>query len=140
MRRLSPAPLVAALALYPLSAPPAAAQDRHPIAAQVQAAVKDPAKPFALTINLKVKDGAADKFEAAFAKARTETKKEKGCLAYDLNREAKTPGRYLVYERWADLPALEAHLASAHFKALLGELGDVLDGDPEVKVLVPAGE
>src|SRR5262245_53275119 len=81
-----------------------AAQDRHPVAAQVAAAVKDPAKPFILAVSLKVKDGAADKFEAAFAKARTETRKEKGCISYDLSRDTKEAGRYLVYERWKDLP------------------------------------
>lgn len=134
MRRLLLALLVAAFAL-----PPAVAQERHPIAAQVAAAVKDPAKPFTLVIALKVKDGSADKFEAAFGKAQKETRKEKGCLTYDLNRDARG-GQYLIYERWKDLAALEAHLASDHIKALLGELGTVLDGQPETKVLVPVGE
>ena len=58
-------------------AAPAAGQDRHPIATRVQADLKDPAKPFALVIAIKVKADAADKFEAAFARARTETRKEK---------------------------------------------------------------
>ena len=126
--------------IFMVVAPRAIAQDRHPIAAQVAATVKDPAKPFALAISLKVKDGSADKFEAAFAKALKETRKEKGCVSYDLNRDPKEAGRYLIYERWKDLPALEAHLASAHIKTLLESLGDVLDGAPEAKVLVPAAE
>ena len=136
MRRLLRTLLVAAL-VVPL---PAAAQERHPVAAQVQAAVKDPSKPFTLAISLKVKDGSAERFEAAFAKAVKETRKEKGFVAYDLNRDTKEAGRYLVYERWKDLASLEAHLASDHIKALFGEVGAVLDGAPEVKVLVPAGE
>ena len=119
---------------------PAAAQDRHPIATRVQADLKDPAKPFALVIAIKVKADAADKFEAAFARARTETHKEKGCLAYDLNRDAKEAGRYLVYERWKTLADLEAHLASEHIKALFAEVGALFDGDPELKVMVPAAE
>ena len=131
--------LVAALVLPFLTAP-AAAQDRNPIAAQVAETVKDPNKPFTLVIALKVKDGAGDKFEAAFAKAQKETRKEKGCLTYDLNRDAKEAGRYLIYERWKDLAALEAHLASEYIKTLLAGLGDVVDGAPEVKILVPAAE
>ena len=119
---------------------PAAAQDRHPIAARVQADLKDPARPFTLVIALKVKADGANKFEAAFAKARTETRKEKGCLAYDLNRDAREAGRYLVYERWKTLADLEAHLASAHIKALFAEVGDLFDGEPELKVMLPAAE
>ena len=71
--------------------------------------------------------------------AQKETRKEKGCLTYDLNRDAKG-GQYTVYERWKDLAGLEAHLASDHIKALFGELGAVLDGQPETKILVPVGE
>ena len=134
MRRLV---TLAAVLAAPLLA---TAQERHPIAAQVAAAVKDPARPFTLVISAKVKDGTADKFEAAFAKAQKETRKEKGCLTYDLNRDPRAAGRYLVYERWKDLAALEAHLTSDHIKALFGEIGPVFDGEPEVKILVPAGE
>lgn len=134
-------PLLVALAITLLAAAPkVVAQDRHPIAAQVAAAVKDPTKPFTLAISLKVKDGTAEKFEAAFARAIEATRKEKGALAYDLNRDPKAAGRYLVYERWKTLADLEAHLASEHLKALGGVLGEVLDGSPEVRVLVPAGE
>ena len=130
----------AMMILFLVIAPCAIAQERHPIAAQVAAAVKDTAKPFALAISLKVKDGEADKFEAAFAKALKETRKEKGCVSYDLNRDPKEAGRYLIYERWKDLSALEAHLASAHIKTLLETLGGVVDGAPEARVLVPAAE
>ena len=140
MRPPLPTLLVAALILPLAAARPAAAQERHPIAAQVAAAVKDTGKPFALAIRFKVKEGSAERFEGAFAKAIKETRKEKGCVAYDLNRDTKEVGRYLVYERWKDLAALEAHLASDHTKALLADLGLVLDGEPEVKVMVPAGE
>jgi quinol monooxygenase YgiN len=136
MRCYFPMTLAAALALTG----PLAGQDRHPIVAKVQAEVKDATKPFTLAIVLKVKSRAADRFEAAFAKAQKETRKEKGCLAYDLNREAKEAGRYFIYERWKSLADLEAHLASAHIKTLFGEVGELLDGDPDVKVMVPAGE
>jgi quinol monooxygenase YgiN len=138
--RLPTAFLAAATIAYLSVAPAVNAQEKHPIAAQVAAAVKDTAKPFALAISLKLKDGSSDKFEAAFAKAIKETRKEKGCIAYDLNRDSKETGRYVVYERWSNLAALEAHLASDHIKALLEVLGGVVDGAPEVRVLVVVAE
>jgi quinol monooxygenase YgiN len=140
MRPRHAALLLAALAALPLAAARAPGQEKaNPIAAQVKASLKDPARPFTMIVRLQAKEGAADKFEAAFARAIAPTRKEKGCLAYDLNRDAKSPTQYLLYERWENLASLEAHLKSAHITTLLMELGDLLAGAPEVTVLLPAG-
>jgi quinol monooxygenase YgiN len=120
---------------------PASAQEKeHPIVTAVKANVKDATKPFTMLVHIKIKDGAAAKFEAAFARAITETRKEKGALAYDLNRSAKHPNEYVVYERWRNVAALEAHLKSPHIQALFAATGDRRDGMPEAKILVPVGE
>lgn len=117
------------------------AQDQeHPIAAQVKASVKDPTKPFTMIVILKAKEGSGSKLEAAFAKAAKETRKEKGNRAYEMNRSAKDPTEYLVYERWQNLAALEAHLKTPYITALLTEAGGLLEGQPEIKVFLPTGE
>ena len=110
----------------------------RPVVAKVKEVVKDGDKPFTLVVILKAKEDVGGKIETAFAKAVKPTRKEKGCLAYDLNRDPKTPGRYVVYERWQNLAALQAHLESEHIKTLLKELGEVLDGGPELRILLPA--
>ena len=112
----------------------------HPIAAQVKGALKDPAKPFTMLVQLKTKEGSEAKVEAAFVKAIKPTRQEKGCLAYELSRDAKTPTQYLLYERWQNLPSLEAHLKAQHITTLLAELGDLLAAPPEVRVFVPTGD
>jgi quinol monooxygenase YgiN len=130
---------VIALLALPLLAL-AADKEPNPLVAKVKAELKDPTKPFTLTVQLQAKEGMQAKLEAAFAKAVKETRKEKGCLSYDLNRDAKEPTRYLVYERWKSLADLEAHLNSPHITALLGELKELLVAPPEGKVSVPAAE
>ncbi len=118
-----------------------AGQDReNPVIASVKSRLKNPDKPFTLVVRVQVKEGADKQFEAAFAKAIPASRKEKGNLAYDLNRDTQDPSRYLVYERWKDLPALEAHLKTPHLKALLAELPKLTEGAPESQVLLPAGE
>jgi quinol monooxygenase YgiN len=112
----------------------------NPVITFVKSRLKNPDKPFTLIVRIKVKEGAGKQFEAAFAKAISATRKEKGNLTYDLNRDTQTPSRYLVYERWKDLAALEAHLNAPHLKALLAELPKVTDGPPESQVLLPEGE
>jgi autoinducer 2-degrading protein len=127
--------LILALALVA----PAPAQE-NPIEKAVKAALKDPSKPFTMMVHVKVKDGAGAKFEAAFAKAIIGTRKEKGNKAYDLNRSIKSPNEYIVYERWQDFAALQAHLKTPHIITLLSDISDLLDGPPEAKAFVPAGE
>jgi len=119
---------------------PAADDKPHPIAVQVKAALKDPSKPFTMVVQLNVKAGQQERFEAAFAPAIKATRKEKGCLAYDLNRDTKSPTAYMVYERWQNITALEAHLKTAHIVKLLETVGDMLEGPPEARALLPAGE
>ena len=131
-------PLLIAALFLGASAP---AQDKvNPIEAEVKANLKDPTKPFVMLLRVKIKDGTAAKFEAAFAKARTATRKEKGNKAYSLNRSTKTPAEYVVYERWENFAALQAHMKTPHLEALLAEVHDMFDGPPEVKVFIPTRE
>ena len=119
----------------------AAAQEKeHPIAAQVKAALKDPTKPFTLVVRLKLKEGTGQKLEEAFAKAAKATRQEKGNRAYDLNRDVKMPTQYLVYERWQNVAALEAHLKTDYITALLAQLGELLASPPEASIFVSTGD
>jgi quinol monooxygenase YgiN len=131
-------PLAALVALILLDSSARSQEKPNPLLAQIKAGVKDPTKPFTLIVQLQVKEGSEGKFETAFARAIPPTRKEKGCLAYDLNRDARKPTHYLVYERWQNLAALEAHLKSAHITTLLREVGDLLAGPPEGRILLPA--
>jgi quinol monooxygenase YgiN len=136
--RWLPLGLLAVILLAPSRATGEEKED--PILAFVKKQVKDPAKPFTLVVSLKVKEGTGDKFEAAFAKALTATRKEKGCLTYDLNRDSQDALSYVVYERWKSVADLEAHLKSDHIKTLLKVLPDVAAGAPDLRVLTPASE
>ena len=120
---------------------PAYAQEKeNPIEKEVKASLKDLKKPFVMLVTVKIKDGTAEKFEAAFAKARTATRKEKGNKAYSLVRSTKVKNEYVVYERWENFAALQAHMKTPHLTALLTEVGDMFDGHPDVKVFVPTRE
>jgi quinol monooxygenase YgiN len=130
-----------AVAMTVLLAGRAPAQDQpHPIAVMVKGVLKDPNMPFTLLVRFQAKEGAGEKLEAAFAKAAKATRQEKGCLVYQLNRDLKMSNNYVLYERWQNLAALEAHLKSQHITTLLTELNDLRAAQPEVEVLVPVAE
>lgn len=108
----------------------------NPLVAKIKSQLKDPSKPFTWIVSLQAKNGKQAKLEAAFGKAT----QEKGCLAYDLNRDVKEPRSYLVYERWQSLADMEAHLKSPYITALEDELQEFLNTPPECKLLVPVGQ
>jgi autoinducer 2-degrading protein len=117
-----------------------AAEPDHPVVGIVRAAIQDPSKPFVLIVQIKVKDGTGRKFEAAFAKVAKESRKEKGNRAYDLSRSTKNSNEYLVYERWDNLAALAAHLKTPHFQEASAAIGDLGEGAPDIRVLIPVAD
>jgi quinol monooxygenase YgiN len=131
---------VAVLLALPLVALAADKAESNPLITRIKSELKDPARPFTWVVSLQVKDGTQAKLEAVFAKAVKETHKEKGCLAYHLNREVKDPTRYMIYERWQSLADMEAHLKSPYIMSLENELKELLAAPPERRLLVPAGE
>ena len=140
-RPATPLIVVAAVAVSLLLFSITLAQDQsNAIANQVKTSVKNPTKPFTLVVSLQIKEDAGDRFEAAFAKAVAPRRREKGCLAYELNRDPKTPTNYLLYERWQNLAALEMHLRSEHITTLLGQVGELVAAPPELRVLLPVGD
>ena len=45
------------------------------------------------------------------------TRKEEGCLQYDLHVANDQPGHFIFYETWTSEQHLEKHSASAHIQA-----------------------
>ena len=50
-----------------------------------------------------------------FAKLTEESRKEPGCLMYQVHRHKTEPRRFFIYEQYKDDAALEAHRTSPHF-------------------------
>ena len=44
------------------------------------------------------------------------TRKEPGCLAYELHRNTEHPGKFMFYEKFKNQAALDVHVNSAYFK------------------------
>jgi quinol monooxygenase YgiN len=110
-----------------------------PIVAQIRPKLADPGKPFVLAVTITLKPGKAEAFAAAVKPAVAASRKERGCLAYDFTLNADDPTEVFIYERWADLGALAAHLATPHFKALGPAVADLTTG-MRLVVRTPIGD
>jgi len=62
------------------------------------------------------------------------TRKEAGCMNYDLHQSPEEPAKFLFYENWTSKAALDAHLQNAHVKTLLPRVDELCTAFPEIKV------
>ena len=60
------------------------------------------------------------------------TRREAGCLNYDLHQSPDNPAKFLFHENWTSKALLDAHLQSAHIKALLPRVDDLCVAFPEI--------
>src|SRR3546814_9548309 len=49
------------------------------------------------------------------------SRREPGCISYDLHRADNDPDLWMVYENWRSTDDLQAHLATAHMRAFIAE-------------------
>ena len=60
------------------------------------------------------------------------TRKEAGCLNYDLHILSENPGRFLFHENWTSKELLDAHSKSPHLLALAPRVKDLCVAPPEI--------
>ncbi len=85
-----------------------------------------------LAVTWMAKTGHEAEVVAVFAKLSEASRKEPGCVMYQVHRHKTDPRRFFIYEQYKDDAALEAHRASPHFlqfaKKELPKLGDRVEG------------
>jgi quinol monooxygenase YgiN len=85
-----------------------------------------------LAVTWMAKTTREDETLALFAKLTAESRKEPGCVTYQVHRHRTEPRRFFIYEQYKDDAALEAHRASPHFlqyaKKELPKVADRIEG------------
>jgi len=67
--------------------------------------------------------GQADDLEQAMTVLVEETRKEEGCLRYELNRGTQNPDLFVFVEEWQSEPLWEAHMSGAAIRAFNQRIG-----------------
>src|SRR5579864_7917020 len=68
-----------------------------------------------LAVILRPREGQALMLEAELRALIGPTRKEEGCLRYDLHRSAEGPGAFLLHEIWESRECHTAHTKTDHF-------------------------
>jgi len=85
-----------------------------------------------LTAILKAQQGKGDVIAQAFKKHAPMFQKDPGTITYAVHRKADDPDTFLIYERYENKAAFDAHVASTRFKELGSLTNPVLAGKPEI--------
>jgi quinol monooxygenase YgiN len=80
------------------------------------------------------RSGKETELRAALLGLVAPTRKEAGCLNYDVHQSPEEPAKFLFHENWTSKAALDAHLQSAHVKALFPRVDELCVAFPEISV------
>jgi quinol monooxygenase YgiN len=67
------------------------------------------------------------------------TRKESGCISYDLLQNTDDPTDFTFVEEWESEAALESHAASDHLKAIGPKLQPVVAEAPDIRTYLVVG-
>jgi quinol monooxygenase YgiN len=62
------------------------------------------------------------------------TRKEAGCINYDLHVSPEYPGKFMFHETWTSKEHLEAHLKRDLIKVLLPHFNELCDRFPDIEI------
>ncbi len=76
---------------------------------------KLPKNAVTLAVILRAKEGQEPLLEAELRALIAPTRREEGCLTYDLHRALEIPGAFLLHEVWATREHHRLHTKTPHF-------------------------
>jgi quinol monooxygenase YgiN len=85
-------------------------------------------------VNVHVKPGAVAAFEAATEQNASNSRREPGCVRFDVLRQRDDPARFVLVEVYRDADAAAAHKTTAHYLAWRDTVTDLM-AEPRVGVL-----
>jgi quinol monooxygenase YgiN len=105
----------------------------------------DRSQPRPLLAVLDAKPGHADELRAMIVTLTRENRREPGCVSFIPYEADQFPGRFYLYEVFADADAFEVHLDTDHVKKFRTALSPVSSSGPSdlvqlIEIPVPATE
>jgi quinol monooxygenase YgiN len=91
-------------------------------------------KNLTVVANFQAKPGKEAELKQILIGLIAPTRKEAGCISYDLHQSPEDPAKFLFYETWASKAQLDVHLANAQIQALLPRVGELCTGFPDIVV------
>ncbi len=75
---------------------------------------------------------------AGATKCIAETRKEAGCITYDMHESVTDPAKFVFVEQWQSAEALVPHGASDHMRAWRKIVKECMSAPAKIEVITPA--
>ena len=75
--------------------------------------------PFTIVARIEAKKNSVDLVKLELLKLIGTTRKEQGCIQYDLHQDNENPEIFVFYENWENRDVWQAHMNNDHIKAYL---------------------
>ncbi len=72
--------------------------------------------PIAVVVNVEVKPDRVEEFLRVMEHDAIESRKEEGCLRFDVLRDLTDSNKFVFYEVYRDQDAIDFHKATSHFQ------------------------
>jgi len=81
-----------------------------------------------------IKSGKAEEFKALAERLISKSRKESGCISYNLYEDANNCNILTFIEVWENSEAINLHNSSEHFTSIVPKFGDLKDGQSEINL------
>jgi quinol monooxygenase YgiN len=92
------------------------------------------AKSITVVATFQARAGKEAELKKALISLVAPTRREAGCINYDLHISPEDPAKFLFHENWTSKGALDAHLQNTHIQVLFPRLDELCVGMPEIKI------
>ena len=91
------------------------------------------ASPLRVVARIKAKSETVGEVRELLCALVEPTRKESGCVSYELLQNREDPTDFTFIEEWESEPAFESHAASDHIKAIGPKLQSVSADTPDIR-------
>jgi quinol monooxygenase YgiN len=89
-------------------------------------------KPLTVVAQIRAKPGKESAVRQELLSLVAPSRKDAGCLNYDLHQELESPALFLFHENWASKAHLDAHLQKPDLQAVLARVGQLVAEPPRI--------
>lgn len=90
-----------------------------------------------LIVTAHVKPGMVGRFLETASAIAPATRAEPGCIEFSWHRSVDNPDQFVLFEKWADVPALAAHLRRSYIQAAFKVYEQTLAEPLKVQIFHP---
>jgi quinol monooxygenase YgiN len=89
-------------------------------------------KSLTVLAHVKAQPGKESQVRQALLSLIGPSRKDAGCINYDLHQAVDNPALFLFHENWASKELLDAHLQTPHVQAAMAQMSQLVAEPPQI--------